>query len=224
MAEPNHEHPGTSRKRARLDTDEATKLVESVNALPASRFYEKYYPAICTLTLLHDYKSLVTLQGSAADVSSGTIERCLKLIEQTSAEDYKSSEIKWSTSKKRKEMKLPDMKYFILTKDGQVVGFVSFMITYEDGYEVLYIYEIHFTSEWQGKGLGKKLMNVVEDIGKNVGVTKVMLTVFRANQRAVDWYIKLGYAKDEYSPGPRKLRNGTVKEPSYIIFSKPMNG
>ncbi|KAK4939135.1 N alpha-acetyl-transferase [Elasticomyces elasticus] len=223
MANTDHEHPRTSRKRARLVTDEVTKLVESVNALPASRFYEKYYPAICTLDLLHDYKSLVTLQGSAADVSSVTIEQCLKLIEQTSADDYKHSEIKWSIPKKRIEMKLPDMKYLILTEDGKVIGFVSFMITYEDGYEVLYIYEIHFTPEWQGKGLGKKLINVVENIGRKVGVTKVMLTVFKANQRAVDWYINLGYAEDEFSPGPRTLRNGTVKEPSYIILSKPKN-
>ncbi|KAI1619369.1 GNAT family acetyltransferase Nat4 [Exophiala viscosa] len=222
MAEASHERPRKSRKRARSDQVDATKLVESVNALPATRFFEAYYPAILALELLHDYKSLVFLQGAARDVSSETIEQCLKLIEQTSAEDYRSSEIKWSGHKKRKEMKLPDMKYFILLEHHQVIGFVSFMVTYEDGYEVLYIYEIHFTPEWQGKELGKKLMNVVEDIGKKVGVTKVMLTVFRANQRAVDWYIKLGYAEDEFSPGPRKLRNGTVKQPSYIILSKSM--
>ena len=42
----------------------------------------------------------------------------------------------------------------------------------------------------------------------------------RANQRAVDWYSRLGYVEDEFSPGPRKFRNGTAKEPSYFILSK----
>jgi len=122
-------------------------------------------------------------------------------------------------------MKLPDMKYIILVEDeGQLAGFSSFMITYEDGYEVLYIYEIHFKVPWQGKGLGKRLMNMAEGIGRNVGVSKVMLTVFKANAAAVGWYARLGYREDEFSPGPRRLRNGTVKEATYIILSKSLKG
>jgi len=65
-------------------------------------------------------------------------------------------------------------------------------------------------------------MKVVEGIATNVGVAKVMLTVFKSNNRAVEWYTQLGYHEDEFSPRPRKLRNGTVKEPSYIILSKPI--
>ena len=118
-------------------------------------------------------------------------------------------------------MKLPDLRYVVLLENQHAVaGFISFMITYEDGHEVLYVYEIHFQPRLQGKGLGKLLMNYVEAIGQKVGVDKVMLTVFRANQRAVDWYSRLGYVEDEFSPGPRRLRNGTVKEPSYFILSK----
>jgi len=30
----------------------------------------------------------------------------------------------------------------------------------------------------------------------------------------------LGYGIDEYSPLPRKLRTGTIKEPDYHILSK----
>lgn len=220
MAELGAEKPP---RPARRDTVEVDKLVESVNALQASAFFAKYQSQTWASTVLPNHPGLDILQGAASDIVSEMLEQCLKLIEQTSAEDYKHSEIKWSPTKKRKEMKLPDMKYIILTKERQVIGFVSFMITYEDGYEVLYIYEIHFVPSWQGKGLGKKLINVVEDIGRKVGVTKVMLTVFKANQRAVDWYFRLGYAEDEFSPGPRKLRSGTVKEPTYIILSKPLN-
>ena len=34
------------------------------------------------------------------------------------------------------------------------------------------------------------------------------------------FYERLGYEKDEFSPEPRVLRNGTVVEIDYVILSK----
>ena len=51
-------------------------------------------------------------------------------------------------------------------------------------------------------------------------VTKIMLTVFVVNERAVQFYAKLGYEKDEFSPPPKFLRNGTKIESDYLILSK----
>lgn len=51
-------------------------------------------------------------------------------------------------------------------------------------------------------------------------ITKVMLTVFLANQRAVKFYKKLGFEEDAISPGPRKLRFGKIFTPDYVIMSK----
>ena len=51
-------------------------------------------------------------------------------------------------------------------------------------------------------------------------ITKVMLTVFLANQRAVKFYRKLGFEEDAISPGPRKLRFGKIFTPDYVIMSK----
>jgi ribosomal protein S18 acetylase RimI-like enzyme len=206
------------------------KLVETANALSANDFYDKYAPPNLTLMLFEGLKPptrLISRYGDATTLLSAgdsLLKECLRLIELTSAPDYENSEMKWSTSKKWKEMKLPDLRYIILvTPDDAVAGFISFMVTYEDGHEIVYIYEIHLIPEWQSQGLGQNMMHVVEAFAQNVAVSKVMLTVFRTNRRAVDWYTKQGYQEDEYSPGPRKLRNGTVKQPSYIILSKQMN-
>lgn len=198
------------------------KLVETVNSLAASEFFEQYASRDILGTVSAVDLGIALSANDAATISKDTLESCLALIEETSAHDYQHSEMKWSTTKKRKEMKLPDMKYITLIEEqsGNLIGFISFMVTYEDGYEVLYIYEIHFIPQWQGKGIGKKLVHVIEQIGNNVGLEKVMLTVFRTNTRAVNWYQNLGYVEDEFSPGPRKLRNGTIKEPTYIIMSK----
>jgi N-alpha-acetyltransferase 40 len=157
---------------------------------------------------------------------SPVVTQCLNLIEETSKSDYLASEIGWSRIKKRKEMLLPDMRYVIFEDayfagmEIDVAGFVSFMITYEDGYEVLYIYEIHFREKSRGFGWATMLMDIAEQIGWEVGVEKAMLTVFKANEKAINWYKKRGYDVDEYSPEPRKLRNGTIKESKYLIMSK----
>lgn len=145
-------------------------------------------------------------------------------------------------------MKLPDMKYLILRhgrtnpeeagaerrqndadnrdqSDGSlgsesVLGFLSFMVTYEDGKEVIYCYEIHLLPTARGRKLGKLLMGHMEQIGRLVGLEKAMLTVFKSNETARRFYNVLGYSVDEYSPEPRRLRNGTIKDVDYVILSK----
>ncbi|KAJ5543273.1 hypothetical protein N7535_005701 [Penicillium sp. DV-2018c] len=199
---------------------------------------------------------------SSATISASDLEACLDLIEQTSSEDYAAAASGgWSRTKKRKEMKLPDMKFLILrdvskpcsdssgtdaaaekrsqvtdrtassgnsdevvqASDGgspNVLGFLSFMVTYEDGKEVVYCYEIHLSPAARGRGLGRVLMDWMESIGRAVGLEKAMLTVFKSNNVARRFYERLGYEVDEFSPRPRRLRNGTIKEYGYLILSK----
>jgi RimJ/RimL family protein N-acetyltransferase len=70
-------------------------------------------------------------------------------------------------------------------------------------------------------GLGMLLMEFLEAIGANIPETaKLMLTCFTCNEKAVRFYQKMGYEKDEYSPPARQLRNGTKVEAEYLILSK----
>ena len=105
-----------------------------------------------------------------------------------------------------------------------VEGFMSFMLTWEDGVEVIYCYEIHLAERVRGMGLGRRLMGRLEDVGRKAEVGKAMLTVFRKNEAAVRFYERLGYEEDEFSPRPKKLRNGVVKELDYLIMSKSLKG
>lgn len=164
---------------------------------------------------------------SAATISTSDREACLDLVEESSREAYAASSMGWSRVKKRQEMQLPDMKYLIVRgspveepSKRAVSGFLSFMVTYEDGKEVVYCYEIHLSPTARGQGDGRLLMGRMEEIGRSVGLEKSMLTVFKSNERAIRFYERLGYGVDEYSPQPRKLRNGTVKESDYLILSK----
>jgi hypothetical protein len=53
-------------------------------------------------------------------------------------------------------------------------------------------------------------------------VTKVMLTCFESNKRALAFYTRQGFQTDDISPVPRKLRGGKMFVPDYVIMSKPI--
>ena len=215
------------------------KLVESVNAFGES-FFEAFLTEDISEAFRHNIRFeraffrhayLEHLTAQTMKRHTRKLKRCLDLIEQTSKADYDASGKKWSRIDKEKEMLLPDMKYLLFWQsemgekissnpNKDLIGFVSFMITYEDGKEVIYIYEIHFIERLRGLGYGGDLMDVVEAIGREVGVEKAMLTVFQSNKRAVNFYADRGYTVDPYSPKARNFRDGSAKEPKYLILSK----
>lgn len=206
--------------------------IEMLNALSLPSFRAQFFPYDSTLRYNHEGVStpLILDLQTPTSISPNDMKACFDLIASTSSADYRSSSIGWSPAKKRKEMRLPDLRYILLKGKGRegevdfesVVGFLSFMLTYEDDHEVVYCYEIHLSAEWQGKGIGTRLMQMVEEVGRKAGVEKAMLTSFKANKTALRFYERLGYEEDEYSPRPRKLRNGIVKKPDYVILSKTL--
>ncbi|KAL9131507.1 MAG: hypothetical protein Q9217_000586 [Psora testacea] len=206
--------------------------VESLNALPLSTYRNKLLDPQFT-GIMHQYPGvsmpLSFSLESPKTISSADFRACFELIASTSSSDYAGSSIGWSPAKKREEMRLPDMRYLLLKPSesvgenyGDVMGFLSFMVTYEDGYEVVYCYEIHLAPELQCKGIGKQLMKILETIGRKAGMQKAMLTVLMGNDSARRFYARLGYEVDEFSPMPRKLRSGIVHKPDYAILSKDL--
>ncbi|KAF2088986.1 hypothetical protein K490DRAFT_7557, partial [Saccharata proteae CBS 121410] len=167
----------------------------------------------------------------APALSSEEVLACFALIELTSAAAYKASSRGWKPDAKKREMREDEMQYLLdkaqsspdtaaVTVSNPIEGFLSFMITVEDDFPVVYIYEIHLLPHLRGLGVGKHLMSIPEVIGQKASMTKIMLTVFKSNSAAEEFYRSLGYVEDEYSPPPKKLRGGKVKMPSYIIMSK----
>ncbi|KAL9595120.1 MAG: hypothetical protein Q9219_006637 [cf. Caloplaca sp. 3 TL-2023] len=204
--------------------------VEDANSLPLAEYVAKYLPAVydpVVVRRLTNQLHRIQIESSST-ISSEHLNSCFNLIATSSADQYAMSSIGWSPAKKLKEMRLPDLRYLLLINQGIdgasscVEGFISFMLTYEDGHEVIYCYEIHLLPRLQGLGTGKYLMGLMETAGSNAGVEKSMLTVFVQNQAAMKFYDKLGYTKDKFSPEPRKMRNGTVKVPTYVILSKSL--
>ena len=54
------------------------------------------------------------------------------------------------------------------------------------------MYEIEIEEIARGKGIGKCLMNAASRIAHSLNLFKVMLTVFKSNLPALEFYQKLG--------------------------------
>jgi len=94
-------------------------------------------------------------------------------------------------------------------KDNSIVAFTHFRfetndedISPIDQEVVLYVYEVQVSERLKRGGLGRRLMSIMELIAmKRDGVNKVMLTVFKENQIALNFYTKkMKYVIDDSSP------------------------
>jgi len=86
---------------------------------------------------------------------------------------------------------------------------------------VLYVYEVQVSEYARRDGLGRRLMSIMELIAmKRIDVKKVVLTVFKANQIAMEFYLKkMKYEIDESSPS-QFYRDEGEDEVDYEILSK----
>ena len=166
----------------------------------------------------------ITLE-TVSTINQEDFDACYDLIAYTSKLDYEQSTTRWNPKAKKTEMKLANMRYLLVRDHAApgVLGFASFMLTYEAGKKVVYLYEIHLADKLRNLGIGKQLVNIVSHIGQNAGVEKIMLTVFVRNSHAAEWYTHLGFSLDEFWPEARTLRSGPVKQTDYRILSRPIH-
>jgi len=92
-------------------------------------------------------------------------------------------------------------------------GFAHIRFEVEDDMPIIYIYEIQIAKRAQGRGLGKYIMRIIEDIAAANSISTIMLTVFSRNMQARKFYGSIGYSKHKSSPEP---------DTGYIILSKPI--
>ncbi|MCJ1357876.1 MAG: hypothetical protein MMC33_007872 [Icmadophila ericetorum] len=200
-----------------------SRVIEGANALDLSSMSEICLPDKTSSLYVHGSTKYRIALESSKTINPADLNDCFRLIESTSASQYTQSSLGWKPKHKAKEMVLPDMRYLLVRRAGSDLtdGFLSFMLTYEDGHEVIYCYELHLDSSSRGCGLGTHLMGIMESVGRKVGVEKSMLTVFLENAAAVRFYERLGYGLDEFSPQPRRVRNRVIN-PDYVILSKAL--
>jgi ribosomal protein S18 acetylase RimI-like enzyme len=153
-----------------------------------------------------DDEALSVRFARSADIQPKMFEELLSLFERNMGELYKNSSWGLDTEEKSAELKHAKARYLLVetSKGNQLAGFVHFRFVYDDEEQpteaVLYVYEIQIDEKFRRQGLGKKLMGISEQIGAKAEVSKVLLTVFKSNQAAMEFYKRLDYGIDYSSP------------------------
>ncbi|PAN08469.1 hypothetical protein PAHAL_1G415400 [Panicum hallii] len=151
----------------------------------------------------------------------------------------------WSSEEKikRQEMVAPEARYIFIKQylngfttecsmnqdagvehnhapcnEGCLVGFVHYRFVLEEELPVVYVYELQMEPSAQGKGLGKFMMQLIEQIACKNQMGAVMLTVQKANTQAMAFYTKLRYVISSTSPSQVDPQIGLEK--SYEILCK----
>ncbi|GJD08514.1 N-alpha-acetyltransferase 40 [Galdieria sulphuraria] len=127
---------------------------------------------------------------------------CFQVVEKHTRQDYESAGL-WSAAGKKAELRSDAARYLLVRHypPMTLVGFVHYRFTIENLENVLYIYELHVVDRYQGLGVGKKVVQILETLGRHTKMRKMMLTVFKRNEDAVRFYKeKLGFSMDASSP------------------------
>ena len=111
----------------------------------------------------------------------------------------------WDRDSKTKELFSPSSYFITLTTtDSELVAFAMFKFSWDDEDEpefpVLFCYELQVAPKYQGCGVGKMLVEIQLKIAKIRNMWKTMLTCFKINCKAMQFYLKSGFGIDANSP------------------------
>ncbi|RDB28763.1 N-alpha-acetyltransferase 40 [Hypsizygus marmoreus] len=137
---------------------------------------------------------------------------------------YSRSSFGWNPASKLAELFDPLSRFILVHEEAGMVAFTMFRFEYEDGENILYCYDLQISRTCQRTGLGKALMQSLEQIGTGWRMGKIVLTVFKGNRSARDFYSASGFEVDESSPGYTEDGEDPVEEEEvdYEILSKPL--
>ncbi|XP_029052551.1 N-alpha-acetyltransferase 40 isoform X1 [Osmia bicornis bicornis] len=135
------------------------------------------------------------------------------IMERNMKSLYEQCDWGWDPIAKQKELTEPAAWYLIASSNNVYLGFSHFRFDTDNREEVLYCYEIQLESVIRRKGLGHFMMSALESMALENKMRKVVLTVFKHNPSAVQFFYSLGYKLD-------KTSLPISDEAHYIILSK----
>lgn len=101
--------------------------------------------------------------------------------------------LNWMYSLEMLESQFEKGHTFLLAEEnGEELGFAGFELNYSEGPKAK-LHKIYLLPAAQGKGVGKALILDVEDRARNAGQKSLLLNVNKYNQKAIDFYLKMGF-------------------------------
>ncbi|XP_018050009.1 PREDICTED: N-alpha-acetyltransferase 40 isoform X1 [Atta colombica] len=170
-----------------------------------------------TLHKFHEYitkdnKMIKLACVKAKDATSDCLSWILDIMERNMKKMYEQSSWGWNATEKQTELTEEMAWYLVASCDDKFLGFSHFRFDIDNGDVVLYCYELQLEPSTRRKGLGRFMMSTLESMAYHNQMMKVVLTVFKHNSSAIQFFYALGYKLDNSYP--------PVSDLDYIILSK----
>ena len=101
-------------------------------------------------------------------------------------------EMMYSLSAFTEQISVKNHHFLLASEDGVFLGFASYELNYHSG--TAKIHKLYVVPEAQGKGVGQKLLTIIENVALKNSNDKIVLNVNRFN-KAVNFYRKAGFEK-----------------------------
>lgn len=149
-------------------------------------------------------------EGDSISVKKATIDDlqllfkiCRESYSENFASHWNEGGLEWYLDKVygvdglKSDLVNPEINYFIAFVHEVSVGFLKLQLNSnlpnqlsEAGMEVEKLY---FKQQYQGMGIGKKLMNLTKEIGIQLKKEIIWLSVIDTNENAISFYKKMGF-------------------------------
>ncbi|XP_054011071.1 N-alpha-acetyltransferase 40 isoform X1 [Hylaeus anthracinus] len=190
----------------------AQQLVDKANSvtnpLDHLNFFHKYETP--------DNQTIEFFCTRATDAQPECLSWVFDIMERNMKSLYEECDWGWDPVAKQQELTEPTAWYLVASLNNTFVGFSHFRFTMDHREEVLYCYEIQLESEIRRKGLGHFIMSALESMALESKMRKVVVTVFKHNPSAMQFFYSLGYKLDKTSPS-------VSNQLHYIILSKAVD-
>lgn len=183
--------------------EELRKQTEMVNlkrrqVSEASNQIEDYFTIIPMLKQFNK-NGIEAISVSYKKLPPELLEWAMKLTEENMRKVYEET-WGWNEKKKLGELKHEDSRFIAVFQADKPIAFVHFRFEFEDGETTLYIYELQVSGPFQSHGIGRYLLQCVEFIAMKTKMDITMLTVLKANEGAMKFYLRNNYKLHPSSP------------------------
>ncbi|CAH0400416.1 unnamed protein product [Chilo suppressalis] len=135
------------------------------------------------------------------DLDKNILQWAIDLTERNMKKLYETCAWGWNKEKKVEEMTDDNAFYLIAkAKNGSPLAFSHFRFDLDFGEPVLYCYEVQVEAEGRRRGLGQRVLKILERLAHGTRMRYVRLTALTHNPAAAAFFRACGYNLDETSP------------------------
>eukprot|EP00879_Flechtneria_rotunda_P011866 GHRR01012395.1.p1 GENE.GHRR01012395.1~~GHRR01012395.1.p1 ORF type:complete len:239 (+),score=70.88 GHRR01012395.1:527-1243(+) len=161
------------------------------------------------------------------------------LFDSNMRDIYNRDVHKWNPKEKKRELFHEEARYLLAvdTASGKLLAYTHFRFELEENiltnedmqlfqlarYQpVLYCYELQLDACVQRKGLGKRLMQMLELMALSFKMEALLLTVHQSNEAAHAFYRALGYKQHASCPERNAFEDFDDQDPGHRIMWKDL--